>query len=76
MMVFFLCNIVLLTMKKCLSFRAGVCSCVQEEVVPVLGALRSLYSRRAACDEAEGEVWTAETVGGLVLNTRSVQVGY
>lgn len=74
MLMWFLCNFVVSVMKKFLIFQAGVCSCVQEEVVPVLGALRSLYPGRPAFDEAEGEVWVEETAGGLVLNTRCVQV--
>lgn len=46
----------------------------QEEIFPVLSALRCVRTRWAAFNEAKGEVWIEETAGTMVFNTRRLQV--
>lgn len=47
---------------------------LQEEVLPLLCALRCLHTWWAACNETKGEVWVEETFSTMVFNTCSLQV--
>lgn len=47
---------------------------LQEEVLPLLCALRCLHTWWAAFNETKGEVWVEETFSTMVFNTCSLQV--